>query len=283
MSFWILKAQRVCVQCLSKASCFLPASVFPADTSCLSICQGQLSFLQWQLVLFENIGACSLSLSLFTILFFFSPQLLYLLIFQRGSRSIGKVFTVRRCRQCGKSSRMQHFMKVYVGQSGAIRKIIWIQGQFCCQKTACFSQDRSLSWSHPHVPNCPVDMDELASWEASCLKFSWTTAASVCSYEVLTFRFYIFFSVRIWVHLTAHFSISASQPCLPPASAQSRFSISCVYSFHNVINNSAGIAARLKCCKGKHFPVSTLLCSCQSETLHLGLVLTKALPFGPRI
>ena len=28
MSFWILKAQRVCVQCLSKASCPLPASVF---------------------------------------------------------------------------------------------------------------------------------------------------------------------------------------------------------------------------------------------------------------
>ena len=128
-----------------------------------------------------------------------------------------------------------------------IRKIIWIQGQFCCQKTACFSQDRSLSWSHPQVLSCPADMDELESWEASCLQFCWTTAAAVCSYEVLTFRLYIFFSVRIWVHLTAHFSIAASHPCLPPAHAQSRFSISCVYSLFTMSSIiEQGIAACLQ-------------------------------------
>lgn len=195
MSYWILKAQRVCVQCLSSALCHLPSSVFPVGTPCPSICQGQLLYiLPWQLVLFENDGACSSA----SLPLYYPPfcPVITSSHFAKGQQIHCQSLYHEQI-QVVWEILMQHFIKVYLGQSFASRKIIWIQTgfQFCCPKTACCSQKRSLSQSHPQVPSCPVGMCELASWEESCLEFSQTAPAAVGGYEVLNFRLYIFLSV----------------------------------------------------------------------------------------
>lgn len=95
----------------------------------------------------------------------------------------------------------------------------------------------------------------------------------------VTFSF-LYVSGCIWL------PTSASQPA-SLAYPQQVLKVDSVFHVYTLFTMSSIIQQALqhlyKCCKGKHFPVSTLPCSCQSETLHSGLVLTKALPFGPRI
>lgn len=130
------------------------------------------------------------------------------------------------------------------------RKIIWIQGQFCCQKQPA-SPKREVCLGHIlRSQAVRLTWMSFASWESKFLNSPGPPQLLSAAMRFLpsdfTFSF-LYVSGCIWLPTSAS---QPATPCLPPARAQSRFSISCVYSiFHNVVTNSARIAACLNAAK----------------------------------